>query len=239
MQDAGSFPSFLVRTLLRYRVPLSVKKEGKEGKHNSFPSKLIAGNSYHSGVSECQRNKKQHGELQGTLFMCASLSPNLQGHTEKLAGRLLSVGFASRLPERICSARQSPAGGGNTPLVWIWAPNSSQTAAAPPWVDCRVPGCVLESVPCVKCSLQAQTPVTGTLLHMAMPCAQGRGCVYPQAAKNQVTTDVAGNQKNKSTENKFLNFNLLIRFTFRFTLWTRKIVRLGQGTTRGRLLSLC
>lgn len=111
MQDAGNFPSFPVRTLLQYGLPLSVKKEGEEGKHNSFLSKVTAVNSYYSGISECQHNKKQHGQLQGTLFTCTSLSPNLQGHTEKLAGHLLSVGFASCLPERIHSARQSWAGG--------------------------------------------------------------------------------------------------------------------------------
>lgn len=36
--------------------------------------------------------------------LCTSLSPDLQGQTEKFEGRLLSIGFASCLPKRIYSA---------------------------------------------------------------------------------------------------------------------------------------
>lgn len=106
MQDAGSFPSFLVRALRRYSLPLSMcsaSKRVSKGSTIAFLQSLRLENHVIVAFLNASVTRNSTGSCRACFscnLLCTSLSPNLQGHTEKLEGRLLSIGFASCLPKR-------------------------------------------------------------------------------------------------------------------------------------------
>lgn len=167
-------------------------------KHNNFPLQLTAGKTLYSGISECQRNKKQHGQPEGTLFLQSfvhRLQPQLAGTHSKARGTFTT----HRL--RLLSAKEALQcelvmgyGWVNTLMVWLWALKSSQTPTIPPPVDSCAPHCILEPVPWVSWFLQTQTPLQW-LLCCIDPHRVCNGIAVSTLVKQQIT-GMAGNRKN-------------------------------------------
>lgn len=180
MQNAGSFPSFLVRALLQHRLPLSVLSANKrvsKGSYCAFLQSLVlvkyfVGN-YEIWISECQYNKKQHGQLQGTLFLQSFVhkpQPQLAGTQLKAGGtftnhRLCLISAKEDLQRKLIMIHLGKHPSGLVLASKCISDTYSSTTRRFPR-----PGLCPRAIPWVSCSLRAQTAT------QQPPCCMQRQC---------------------------------------------------------------